>query len=85
MGLLSIFGHKRESPNAVTSDDDACPHLALVPRWDSVNDMGKPEKITSYICDGCHAPFSREEGERSRAEGIEHLRQERDEMERRAA
>jgi hypothetical protein len=38
-----------------------CPHTALVPRWDSIDDMGKEDKATSYFCQGCERTFSREE------------------------
>jgi hypothetical protein len=39
----------------------SCPHTALVPRWDSIQDMGKEDKATSYFCQGCGRSFSPEE------------------------
>ena len=41
-----------------TLDVPPCPHTTLVPRWDSVADMGKEDKVTSYTCDSCHQSFS---------------------------
>ena len=35
-----------------------CAHGALVPRWDSAEDMGKSERISSYYCEGCATSFS---------------------------
>lgn len=65
MGILSrLFGGKKEEPAAeVTSIEAECPHTALVPRWDSAEDMGKEDKISGYRCEGCGNSFSREEGE----------------------
>jgi len=39
----------------------SCPHTALVPRWDSIEDMGKEDKATSYFCQGCERTFTPEE------------------------
>jgi hypothetical protein len=39
-----------------------CPHTALMGRWDSVDDMGKEDKITTFVCDACHQSFTPEEG-----------------------
>ncbi len=35
-----------------------CPHAVLVPRWDSVQDMGHEDKITRYMCEACHEEFA---------------------------
>jgi hypothetical protein len=51
-----------------------CPHVALVPRWQSVDDIGKQGKVIQYTCESCNAFFSREEGERLKATEGERLR-----------
>jgi hypothetical protein len=48
--------------------------VTLVPRWDSADDIGKPEKVSSFICEGCQVSFSREEGEQLQATEVERLR-----------
>jgi transposase-like protein len=66
MGFLSrLFGGKKEEPLDESAAAAAeCPHTALVPRWDSAEDMGKEDKISGYRCEGCSNTFSREEGQR---------------------
>lgn len=64
MGFLSrLFGGKKEAPAEEVAAAE-CPHTALVPRWESAQDMGKEDKISGYRCEGCAGDFSREEGER---------------------
>jgi hypothetical protein len=41
----------------------SCPHTALVPRWDSIEDMGKEDRATSYFCQGCERTFTPEEAQ----------------------
>jgi transposase-like protein len=48
--------------------------VALVPRWDSAGDIGKSEKVSSFVCVGCQASFSREEGEQLQATEAERVR-----------
>lgn len=50
-----------EMPEATTTESTTCPHTALVPRWDSIEDMGKEDRATSYFCQGCERTFSPEE------------------------
>ncbi len=60
---------RREPPSAstATTETPPCLHTALVPRWHSVADMGKEDKVTSYTCEGCQASFTAEEGHTLRA------------------
>lgn len=59
------FWTKKDSKSSNKAPDKTeCGHSTLAPRWDSVADMGKPDRITSYECSGCHRKFNREEGER---------------------
>ena len=52
-----------------------CPHSALVPKWDSVGDMGHEEKATSYACDACHESFTPSEARALRQTEAERLKQ----------
>ncbi len=53
-------------------DEEAvpCPHTALVPRWDSNEDMGKMDRVSTYLCTACNESFGREEGERLLPGGV---------------
>ncbi len=58
MGLLGkLFGSKDKEAATTTLAVD-CPHAVLVPRWDSVQDMGHEDKITRYMCEACHEEFA---------------------------
>jgi len=67
MGLLSkLFGGKsKESAESAISVGE-CIHAVLVPRWESVQDMGHEDKISRYMCEACHQEFSPEEAIRLR-------------------
>ena len=51
-----------------------CPHTALTARWDSVQDMGKDEKATSFLCTACNEEFTPEQATELRATEAERLR-----------
>lgn len=53
------------APNA--GDRPPCPHVTLVPRWDSAPDMGDEEKASAWRCDVCGATFSPAEAQGLRA------------------
>ena len=36
----------------------SCPHSVLLPRWDAVEDIGKEERATHYVCEACQQTFS---------------------------
>jgi hypothetical protein len=66
MGLLDkIFGGGKKSAATTTATADTptveCPHAVLVPRWDSVQDMGIESKATRWMCESCKTMFSPEE------------------------
>ncbi len=65
MGLFDRFSKRKEE--STTTEDlppPQCPHTALVPRWDQLDDMGKEDLVSHYYCEGCSSTFTREEGER---------------------
>jgi transposase-like protein len=73
--LKRLLGRKEAPPpREAEVSEPVCPHVALVPRWDNADDMGKSEMVSSYVCEACKASFSREEGERLQAEGVERVR-----------
>ena len=69
MSFLSrLFGRKQASAAQPEVIQPECPHVALVPHWDSAGDMGKADNVTSYSCEACKGTFPREEGDRLMAE-----------------
>ncbi len=60
MGLFKKLTGKQDKA-AAAIEVPPCPHTALVPRWDSIDDMGKEDRATSYFCQGCERVFSPEE------------------------
>ena len=78
MGFLDrIFGRKGADAASVEGPPPVeveCPHAAVTPRWDSAADMGKTQLISAYVCESCHATFSREEGDRLTASAANRLR-----------
>jgi hypothetical protein len=62
MGLLSkLFGGKSKETEATPVATGECIHAVLVPRWESVQDMGKEDKISRYMCEACHQEFAPDE------------------------
>jgi hypothetical protein len=77
MGFLDkLFGRKgnEAAPAEGPAAEVECPHTAVTARWDSAADMGKTELISAYVCESCHATFSREEGQVFVASAVERLR-----------
>jgi hypothetical protein len=57
MGLFDKLFAKEEKAS-VAVETPPCAHGVLTPRWDSVNDMGKEDRATSYFCEACREEFS---------------------------
>jgi hypothetical protein len=70
MKFPSLFKGKEDaagrSMEGTQLPDETCPHKLLVPRWDSVDDMGDESKATGYKCDACGASLSLMEVEEAR-------------------
>jgi hypothetical protein len=67
MGLLSkLFGGKSKDSQVAPIAVGECIHAVLVPRWETVNDMGHEDRISRYMCEACHQEFPPEEGVRLR-------------------
>lgn len=74
MGFLSrIFGRQPAGGPSETVHPP-CPHATLIPRWDRAEEIGVTERVANYVCESCHATFSREEGEVLLAHAAERLR-----------
>jgi len=75
MSWLEKFLHRAKpaAPPSVTAAP--CTHLALVPKWDSVADMGQEDKASSYTCDACGQSFTAAEGRALRNTEAERIRQ----------
>ena len=56
--LRKLLGGKEKTTAPPTP---SCPHTALVARWDSVEDMGKQDRASSFFCTACETVFSPEE------------------------
>ncbi len=63
--LSKLFGGKKQSVGVDAAPVD-CPHSVLVPRWDSVQDMGIEDKATRYMCEACKEMFEPAEASRLR-------------------
>jgi len=61
MNLLGKLFGKERTAGGREVEIPPCPHTAMVPRWDSAEDMGKLDRATSYFCTACETTFSPEE------------------------
>jgi len=59
VSLLARLGHKSQRPSA-TPTRPPCPHSELAPRWDSLEDMGRADRVTFYVCTNCGERLSPE-------------------------
>ena len=77
MGIFDRLLGRKAGVAAVTKSvgemQAGCPHVALMGRWDSAADMGKEDKVTTFLCDACHMSFSPDEGRRLRATTAERI------------
>ncbi len=77
MGLLDRLLRRKATEGDEQRTEVATPpclHTALGPRWANAADMGDESKASSYICEVCGETFTREEGDRLRAEEAERLK-----------
>ena len=68
MGLFNkLFGGSKPKETTAVIEPPPCSHAVLVARWDSVEDMGKEEKATRFMCEACHQEFTPEEAREIRS------------------
>lgn len=74
MGIFDkIFGGKEKDATVATIEKPACPHGVMVPRWDSIDDIGHEDKATYFICESCEEKFSPDEAKALRQGAVERL------------
>jgi hypothetical protein len=76
MGFLSkIFAKPSRADGEMTATVEvpACPHVALVPRWDSIDDIGHEDRATHFVCEACGESFSPEDARRLRESEAQRL------------
>ena len=82
MGILDkLLGRGRSATKAGLEADVAleqaeCPHVALVPKWDSAADIGIEAKASHYDCGVCGGSFTPTEAAELRATEAERIRHE---------
>jgi hypothetical protein len=69
---MGLFGKKKQI-EAIPAESIACPHTVLLPRWDSVDDIGHEDRATSFVCEACEETFSPEEARMLRQSAAERL------------
>jgi len=72
-----LTGRKKAIPTDIRAAAETlpCPHVTLIPKWDSTADMGHEDKATGYACEGCKETFTAEQGRalrRTEAERVKH-------------
>ena len=60
MGFLDkLFGGSKDRTGATAiMEAPRCPHVALVPRWDTAADIGVMERATHFVCEACSQDFT---------------------------
>src|SRR5437763_6424838 len=77
MGLLNKIFDKKEKeaePVETVQQSVECPHTVLIPRWDSVQDMGDESKATAFLCESCGVAFNQAEAAQLKAEASDKLK-----------
>jgi hypothetical protein len=69
--LSKILGHEKTAKTEAAPVE--CIHGVLVPKWDSIADMGKEDRATGYTCQSCNASFTPEEAKKQRELAIQRL------------
>jgi hypothetical protein len=74
MGLFDkLFGGSKDKGAVATIEAPPCPHTVLVPRWDAAEDIGREDRASFFICEGCHESFTPEEARKLRESMAERL------------
>ncbi len=78
MGLLDrLLGRQKAAPTAPSEAAQAvpCPHVALVPQWDAIDDIGKEARASRFVCPTCSQRFTPDEATALRESEAERLKQ----------
>ncbi|MGE0058633.1 MAG: hypothetical protein AB7P33_08590 [Dehalococcoidia bacterium] len=83
MGFLDkLFGGSKDKSSAAVIEAPPCPHVVLVPRWDTAADIGITDRASRFICEGCEQVFTPEEARQLQATTADRLPQEVEEKSR---
>ena len=75
MSLLDKLLHRTKPVVPPSVASGPCLHITLVPKWDTVADMGHEDRASGYSCDSCGQSFTAAEGRALRESEAERLRQ----------
>ena len=74
MGFLDkLFGGSKEKSMAAVIEAPPCPHVVMVPRWDTASDIGITDKASRFICEACEQVFTPEEARNLQATASDRL------------
>ena len=74
MGLFDKFSSKNnDSSSKDAVETPPCPHVVLLPRWDSADDIGHEDRASNFLCESCGSTFSPVEVQALRATEAERL------------
>ncbi len=76
MGLLDSLLRRHKADEEITAEPQACSHMVLTARWDSVADMGDEDKATGFTCTACGDAFTREQGRQLRSDSSDRIQNE---------
>lgn len=74
MGLLSKLRGGDSNAATETVEAPPCPHVSLLPRWDSIEDMGDDDKAVSFTCEACGEVFDPARARMLRASEADRIR-----------
>lgn len=78
MGFIGkLFGHQDEDLGTVQvlerPEAEICLHTAAAPEWDSLDDMGKEDRVARFRCPACGEVFEAAEYRRLQERDSERL------------
>jgi hypothetical protein len=68
--LKKVFGGGDEER---VSEATRCPHVAMIPRWDQPEDIGKEDRASGFRCEACGELFTPAEARMLREHEAERL------------
>lgn len=63
-----------QPPQPDASERTECPHVAMTPRWDNIDDMGHEDRASAFVCDSCQQALTPAEARLARETAGERLR-----------
>ena len=72
---MKLLRRHDEDPPKQEADATECPHMTLVARWDSADDIGHEDRASSFRCEACGREFTLDEATHLRATEAQRLRE----------